>query len=304
MNSFKALFVKTVSQSAKRLVKLTTNLLVKTKNIVIFVKIKSMKLLIFTALSLAYFTSLAQQDHSVKEYYDEIFEVSKQNYQGRSILSSSVKELPQEHPLAKIVNKNKIYLQYWLVNYIDREKFHSLSSIEEEEELEQGFQTFLKNDSLFNPLMIRLSEKAVNPKFVADTVSVDEVLNVAVKYFNILGITEGGHYKGKVCSGLNGISETLPERKPHLEAFCFSAILRNLKGEEYNMYNEFVAAIRELYKQDLGIDKDARLLRAQGAMFSLMRNNEQLKKMLLSDYESRKDVLPFVIANSGNAKKG
>ncbi len=69
------------------------------------------------------------------------------------------------------------------------------------------------------------------------------------------------------------------------------------------MYNEFVAAIKELYRQDLGVDRDERLLRAQGAMFSLMRNNAQLRVMLISEYEKRKDYLPFVIDHSEGNKK-
>lgn len=69
------------------------------------------------------------------------------------------------------------------------------------------------------------------------------------------------------------------------------------------MYNEFVAAIKELYRQDLGVDRDERLLRAQGAMFSLMRNNAQLRVMLISEYEKRKDYLPFVIGHSEGNKK-
>lgn len=262
-----------------------------------------MRLLFLTGFLLYNINLFAQLNPSVQEHYDDIFEISKEKYEGKSYISSSVKELPEDHQMAALVNNNKVYLQYWLVNYVDREGYHKLKSIEGEQALQQEFITFLKNDSLFNPLMIRFSERVTNPNFVADTISMDEVLNVAVKYFNILGITEEGYYKGKVCSGLNGISETLATRKPELEAFCFSAILKNLRGDHYNMYNEFVAAIRELYKQELGVEREARLLRAQGAMFSLMRNNVKLKEMLVSEYERKKDFLPFVLHLSDKAKK-
>lgn len=245
----------------------------------------------------------AQNSTPVQEDYNEIFGIAKKKHGDREYLSTRIKDLPKEHQLSPLVNNNKMYLQYWLTNFVDHEGFNQLKSVEGEEELQKEFLDFLKNDTLFDPLMIKFAERATNPSFVADTVSVDEVLNVAVKYFNILGITEEGYYKGKVCAGLNGITKTLPERKPDLEAFCFSAILKNLQGEEYNLYNEFVAAIKELYKQDLGVDRDARLLRAQGAMFSIMRNNEELRQMLISEYEKRKDYLPFVIEHSFETKK-
>lgn len=62
------------------------------------------------------------------------------------------------------------------------------------------------------------------------------------------------------------------------------------------MYNEFVKAIKELYKVNLGIDRNEKLLRAQGAMFLLMRNNENLRMMLKEEYDQQKEYLPFVLA--------
>jgi hypothetical protein len=245
----------------------------------------------------------AQSSSSIENNYDEIFGIAKEEYQGREYLRSWVNELDRGHPLSGLINNNKLFLEYWLTNFTDRGAYRQLMEIEGEEKLQQEFIEFLKKDQQFNPLMADLSKKVKNRVVVADTVSMDQLLNVAVKYFNILGITEEGSYKGKVCAGLNGITQTLSERKPELEAFCFSAILKNQQGEEYNMYNEFVAAIKELYKQELGIERDARLLRAQGAMFSIMRNNEQLREMLISEYEERKDYLPFVLEYSAKTKK-
>ena len=248
-------------------------------------------------------TLFAQNSPGIQDNYDEIFGITREEYQGKEYLRSWVKELDQEHPLSGLINNNEHFLGYWLTNFTNREAYQQLMEIEGEEELQREFIAFLKRDQQFDPLMTDLSKKANNREIIADTVSMDEVLNVAVKYFNILGITEEGYYKGKVCAGLNGITQTLKERRPALEAFCFSAILKNLQGEEYNMYNEFVVAIKELYKQDLGVDRDERLLRAQGAMFSLMRNNTQLRKMLFADYEKRKTFLPFVIAQKGTTEK-
>lgn len=262
-----------------------------------------MKFLVIASLLIFQFSLLAQTHSPVQEDYDEIFRVKKEKYEDREYLSTQVNQLPKDHHLSGLVNNNKRYLKYWLTNFVDHESFHQLKTIEGDDELQERFMDFLKNDSLFNPLMIRYTERITNPSFVADTVSMDDVLNVAVKYFNILGMTKEGYYKGKVCAGVNGITETLQQRKPQLEAFCFSAILENFEGKEFNMHNEFVAAIRQLYKQDLGVNREDRILRAQGAMFSLMRNNEPLKKMLISEYENKKDFLPFVLEHAATANK-
>jgi len=63
------------------------------------------------------------------------------------------------------------------------------------------------------------------------------------------------------------------------------------------MYDEFVKAMKELYKLNLGNEKEEKVLRAQGAMFILMRNNENLRKMLKSEYIKQKEFLPFVLVD-------
>ena len=134
-----------------------------------------------------------------------------------------------------------------------------------------------------------------NSEIVKDTITIDELLNIAVKYFSINQINEDGYYIGKVCGGQNILSKTETERNPSVEEFCVSSIVKHYQSQEFSMYDEFVKAIKELYKVNLGIDKNERLLRAQGAMCLLMKMNENLKDMLLKEYERNKDNLPFVL---------
>jgi hypothetical protein len=68
-----------------------------------------------------------------------------------------------------------------------------------------------------------------------------------------------------------------------------------LQGGDFNIYEEFINVVKELYLVNLGIDDNENLLRAQGATFMLMRNNENLRKMLKADYENQKEFLPFVV---------
>jgi hypothetical protein len=143
--------------------------------------------------------------------------------------------------------------------------------------------------------MVELVSKSIDKSKAKDSISIDGLLNIAVKYFSISMIDEKGNYVGKVCAGLNGIQSTENIRRPFVEAFCFSSILNHYQSNEYSMYEEFVKAIKELYKVNLGINREEKLLRAQGAMYFLMHNNENLKNMLLKEYENRKEYLPFVI---------
>ena len=249
----------------------------------------------FACLSVS-FSFYGQNSASLQDQYDQIFLLEKKKFGDREVLITTVNTLEEGKELADLVNNNKLYLDYLLSNFSDRGNFTELMALEDQLRLQKEFIHSLEEDTLFNATLYKISEKAEHPGFVPDTVSLDEVLNVAVKFFNIKHITEEGNYAGKVCAGINGITETLPQRKPHLEAFSFSTIFNDMKENENNMHDEFVEAIYELYKLDLGVEKDDRLLRAQGVMYSLMRNNEQLRELLLSSYEKKKHFVPFVIS--------
>ena len=123
----------------------------------------------------------------------------------------------------------------------------------------------------------------------------DQVLNVAVKYFSVLGLTEEGNYRVKVCVGAQDIKNTEPIRKPFLEAFCFSSVLKNLQHPEFDLLNSFYDVVRDLYNLNLGVDPEEKILRAQGAVFMTMSQNEALKAALQQEYDSRKKDLPFIM---------
>ena len=153
----------------------------------------------------------------------------------------------------------------------------------------------LKKDSLFNSTMNELVNKTIDNKIPKDSLNMNQLLNIAVKYFSINKLTKEGNYAGKVCAGFNSIGSTEKIRKPFVEAFCFSSIFNNYISEEFNMYEEFVNAIKELNTINLGIEEEEKLLRAQGAMFLIMKNNNKLRKMLQVEYEKQKEYLPFIL---------
>jgi len=167
--------------------------------------------------------------------------------------------------------------------------------VEDSIEYNQIFKNKLNEDSLFNfQKHYTLSILNKDVEFKLDTFTLDEVLNIAVKYFSINNINEKGHYLGRVCGGLNSLSETESDRNVYLESFCFNSILKNYYGE-LSLYDEFVKSIKELYKINLGIDEKDRLLRAQGAMYMLMRKNQILKEVLIKEFKNYKNILPFVV---------
>lgn len=238
----------------------------------------------------------AQNTCNIIDEYQKIFKIEKHKFGDKFYLIKKVNQLDKNTCFAELVNKNNQYINYLLTNFSDNSSYEELMSIEDSVKLQNSFIKKLQNDTIFNETMSKLTQKQTsNTLFVPDTVSIDDLLNIAVKYFSITKINKEGYYSGKVCTGINGLKQTEKERKAQIEAFCFATILSNYQGEKFNMYNEFVKAIKELYKVNLGIKNDEKLLRAQGAMYMMMRNNQKLKELLVFEYQNKKNYLPFVL---------
>ncbi len=261
-------------------------------------KDKTMKHLFIVVTLLAFSGySFSQIKCDIENYYDEFIKTQKFKYNDEEYLVKKVVETKNTECFSNLVNSNIMYIDYLLTNFSSNSNYRDLLSITDSLTLQKNYIKQLQEDSLFNSVMSDLVAKTIEKKLPKDTISMDELLNIAVKYFTILRINEDGYYVGKVCVGLNSIEKTEAIRQPHIEAFSFSSILKHYQSEKFSMYDEFVKAIKELYKVNFGIDKEERLLRAQGAMFLLMRNNVNLGKMLKSEYEKNIHNLPFVLTD-------
>lgn len=128
---------------------------------------------------------------------------------------------------------------------------------------------------------------------VSDTLTMDSLLDVAVKYFD-LQIVENGRYGARLCTGFSIHSSTQPVRDKQLELFCAGAIMEHSEGES-GLHEEFIKAVNEVVKMNLGLDKQERLLRAQGALFMLMKLNPKLRQVLWTEYEKQKHMLHFYL---------
>lgn len=245
-------------------------------------------------ISLGASSAFGQAKCDVVNHYNDFFRMRIETEEGqhyrmkRTVKTGATACFP-------VTDSNIDYLDYLLSNFSKQENEKGLDEIKDSVTLQKTYITRLKKDSIFNGIMRELALKSVERKATRDTVTMNRLLNFAVKYFSVLKLDPKGNYVGKVCAGLNGITSTEAVRRPLVEAFCFSSVFRNYDGERFSMYKEFVKAIEELYKVNLGVDNKEKLLRAQGAVFMLMRNNENLKKMLLVEYEKNKDWLPFIL---------
>lgn len=255
------------------------------------------KKLFLTAITISIITTQAigQNNCDLVNHYENFISIKKSSNDGKDYLVKAVNRTEVKSCYSDFVNNNIMFIDYLLTNFSSNANYENLILLTDSTTLKKAYFTDLKNDSVFNSVMGELVSKTVNKDVPKDTVTMDALLNIAVKYFSILRITNDGNYVGKVCVGLNDIKKTESQRNPFVEAFSFVSILNHYQSEEFNMNEEFIKAIKELYKVNLGIDKNEKLLRAQGAIFLLMRNNENLKRMLQAEYEKHKNYLPFIL---------
>ena len=237
----------------------------------------------------------SQETCDIQRYYGDFIKITKKNNGKKDYLYREFVKVDSQYCFADYVNNNLLYVDFFTSFCSNCRKDDLLIHIDDSIELQSAFIAMLQEDSLFNAVMQELTAKVINKTVSKDTITMDALLNIAVKYFYVQKITEEGYYAGKVCWGINGILETEQERKPFIEAFAGVSIVTRYYDKTYNMQNELVNTIKELYNVNLGVDKEERLLRARGAVFMQMFYNQKLRDMLLYEYEHKKDYLPFVL---------
>ncbi len=252
-------------------------------------------LMFFCSLFMGINVLQAQEQCDLTRRYDEFIRVEKTVYEGEEYIDDVITEVDGGYCFSEAINTNLRSFEYVLTNFKARLDYDKLKAISDTVVLQKVYIQDLEKDSLFNAVLTDFSAKVLDKRVAKDTITMNQLVNFATKFFSIIKVNEQGAYVGKVCVGINDIKKTELKRHAFAEAFCFSTIIENYQGEQFSMYDEFVTAIIELYSLNLGIDPAERLLRAQGAMYMLMFKNENLRQLLLATYETQRDYLPFVL---------
>ncbi len=250
---------------------------------------------VFVAMFAIFFTPVFGQNCIISKNYEDFIEVKKESYNDRSYLTTDFVKSKGDKCYSKLIDNNLPILNYLLTIFFSLTNYDTLLEISDSLELKKQYISALEQDSSFTVLIDEFAAKTINGTSAKDTIKLDYLLNIAVKFFKLNGINPEGNYSAKICIGINDLAVTEINRKPYVEGFCFSSIFKNLQNDKYNIYDDFIDSIKELYKINFGIDKDENLIRSQGAMYIMMFRNEKLKQMLLDEYDLNKDHLPFVL---------
>jgi hypothetical protein len=245
-------------------------------------------------ISLLFISQSAAQCSFENDYSKILVASSFERPDGQKALIDRVSKVDESLCYAEAVNGMPDFFNYLKTNFSDRSVYASLNLDLDSAKLNEAYKKAVNQDSKLTSKLQEFALKTYGtlPK---EEYLFEELTDVAVKFFSIKDINENGQYIGKVCVGVNLIESTMDPRKSFLEAFAFSAIMENLKSSSPTLMTEFTDEVKDLYNLNLGLDKDERLLRAQGAIMLAMKNNGKLNAVLATYYAKYMDHLPFVI---------
>lgn len=241
------------------------------------------------------FTTLLSAQCSLNGEYANLFEIETYDIgNGSKTLISRIAKVDESKCYAKAVNAMPEFFGYLKTNFSADSLYRKIDLSQDSTALQKSFEAVLMRDKELKSTLDQYVFKSLG-SFAKDTIVFEEVQDVATKFFWIKGLNDKNQYEGKVCVGVNLIEQTMPKRRPYLEAFAFAAIISEMKNENSNILGAFKESMKELYNHNLGVDKEDRLLRAQGMMMLLMKNNNIFNAVLATYYAKNHEHLPFVI---------
>src|SRR5690606_34768063 len=227
---------------------------------------------------------------SVFERIDKQFElsISEKNDEKRIDLSF-VSIDPQESIL-----DDRVYINYLYTNFRSKsiDKYPTITDEISDDEAITRYRNTIKNDSLFVHTINDISQNVNQPIAEKPVYTLSETLDIATKFIKIIDVKEN-QYVLKVCVGINDLDQTQSIRNAALEAFCFSAILKNYYNKNRPLREEIRKESKKSVHMRMSDEKEDKNLYAKATLFILIIQNETLKHALLNEYEYYKYYLPL-----------
>lgn len=240
--------------------------------------------------------------------YGKIFTAKVTAAGDQKKITKGIKKLPATHFLADMVNNNPRMIDYLVANYttIDTAKINSLTA--DPAALDKAYIAALQADSTFNKAFIEMAGNFLATKdseikgetFTKDTLSVDELASIAAKFFHADAVGADGNIKWKIGTGINNMAQLQGTSHPLAEAFSYASILMNYT-KSAALKNDFMQGASQVQGEQkvvVGSISDTTLMAVRKGVNDFMANSAALKQVLQQEYETKKDVLNFVLSGS------
>jgi hypothetical protein len=267
---------------------------------------------LFFAGSLAVYTKEA-----IIKDYGKIFTAKVSAAGTQKKITRGIKKLPASHFLADLVNNNPRMIDYLVDNYtsIDTAKINTMTS--DAAALDKAYIAALQQDSVFNKAFIQMAGHFLASKnsqikgetFNKDTLTMDELAGVAAKFFHADAVGADGNIKWKIGAGIDNMAQLQGASKPIAEAFSYATILTSY-NKSAGLKNDFLQGASQVQGEQkvvVGSISDSTLVAVRKGVNDFMANSASLKQVLQQEYETKKDVLDFVLltgsANDADTKE-
>ncbi|MDO1448887.1 hypothetical protein Q0590_21595 [Rhodocytophaga aerolata] len=240
--------------------------------------------------------------------YGKIFTAKVTAAGDQKKITKGIKKLPASHFLADMVNNNPRMIDYLVDNYttLDTTKMNSLTG--DPAALDKAYIASLQADSTFNKAFIEMAGHFLASKdseikgetFTKDTMSVDELATIAAKFFHADAVGADGNIKWKIGAGIDNMAQLQGTPHPIAEAFSYATILTNY-NKSAGMKDDFMKGASQVQGEQkvvVGSISDTTLMAVRKGVNDFMANSAGLKQALQQEYETKKDVLNFVLSGS------
>ena len=217
-----------------------------------------------------------------------------------------IKEVKSGKEISDLCNQfiedNYIYLNYFFKDLIPSFFKNQNKSKKDPDALKQEFNKFLiEKKEFFIPFveMFGLFLKSKNygltgfdgqPKKKVFTLA--KLKAIAVRNIFPYKMNKNGKPALKICSAGEGFKD-FPDRNKQLEAFSFESVMNGI--EKSDLYKRIEALRNNIGKLNFSTDNEAVIMRVQGAFWWFFFHDKEFEKILLDNYNKKKEYLPFVI---------
>ena len=245
---------------------------------------------------------IAQETMTLEEvkskYGQFIVAIEKAGFNDRTYIDKKVVIPTEDTTLGRFVEQNLGFIELLKTNYttITSDEF---AGIKETAVLQEKYIAALKKDELFNQYFLPFICHFYNSEGIEivgfdakkKAFSIDEVMDIIVKYFEVTSVDSRGNFKTRIGISEDGLVSTLDKRHPLLEVYC----LHIIKAYQYKAYQAMEKGKRVMKKLQLGLNENDKLKRAQGVLYAIVSQDEAFRAVILDDYNSKKLSLPFLV---------
>jgi len=246
------------------------------------------KLFAFVCLMISMTTAyqLSSQDYKNDKCFTDFFYIKIESAKDHSYLYYDVDSMRKDGYYNEKFSALWAFNNYLFTNYsnILRKDSTMARMIPDTLAIQKQFKAYLNEDFRFKEIFDKvIKHQNITPIYI------DSLLKIASRFF--LVHRSNGHVVFHLCALINDVlSLEQSENSPYYNAFCFMTIRNNVKN--WDFFNKAIEPFKAEINDSIS---NERLEEIKNAVFAYLAKDEELRNMLLNEYNKKKEYLNFEI---------